>query len=59
VPSTPSASAQLPRVSAYLVASLAGDIESQAVGRGIEEEGVNTRYCRLYDGSGAPSAWVM
>jgi hypothetical protein len=59
VPSALRAIAQLPGVSARLVAPLAGDAEGKAIRREIEEEGVNTRYCRVYEGLGVPSAWVM
>lgn len=51
--------AQFPNVEAVLVAALGGNEEGLAVLRELEREGVLTRYCKIWEGLGVPSAWVL
>ncbi|KAJ7593134.1 hypothetical protein C8J56DRAFT_779686 [Mycena floridula] len=51
--------AQFPSVESVLVAPLGGDDEGRMVLRELEAEGVNTRYCKVWKGSGVPTAWVL
>lgn len=51
--------AQLPTVDAMLVAPLGGNNEGRMIIRELENEGVNLRFCKIWDGSGVPSAWVL
>ena len=51
--------AQFPAVEALLVAPLAGNDEGARVLRDLENEGVVTRYCKIWPGAGVPSAWVL
>ncbi|CAK5268424.1 unnamed protein product [Mycena citricolor] len=51
--------AQFSKVEALLVAPLGGNTEGQAIIRELEREGVSTRYCKVVDGAGVPSAWVL
>ncbi|KAH9172580.1 hypothetical protein EDB89DRAFT_2114160 [Lactarius sanguifluus] len=43
----------------WLVASLGGAQEARIVTRELEADGVNTRYCKVWDGAGVPAAWVL
>ncbi len=51
--------AQFPNVEAALVAPLGGNDEGNMVIRDLETEGVSTRFCKIWPGSGVPSAWVF
>jgi sugar/nucleoside kinase (ribokinase family) len=51
--------AQFPCVEALLVAPLAGNDEGTMILRDLEKEGVTTRYCKIWDGAGVPTAWVL
>jgi len=51
--------AQFPSVEALLVAPLAGNDEGVRILRELEREGVITRYCKVWDGAGVPTAWVL
>jgi sugar/nucleoside kinase (ribokinase family) len=51
--------AQFPSVEALLVAPLAGNDEGNMILRDLEKEGVITRYCKVWEGAGVPSAWVL
>ncbi|THH09641.1 hypothetical protein EW145_g1870 [Phellinidium pouzarii] len=50
---------QFTGVMALLVAPLAGNSEGKALARDLQRERVDTRMCRLWDGAGVPSAWVI
>ena len=51
--------AQFPNVEAVLVAPLGGNDEGKMVLKDLENEGVMTRYCKIWENSGVPSAWVL
>lgn len=51
--------AQFPSVDAMLVAPLAGNEEGQMIIRDLESDRVSTRYCKVSENSGVPSAWVL
>lgn len=51
--------AQFPHVEAMLVAPLGGNEEGKMIIQDLERERVSTRYCKVWDGSGVPSAWVL
>ena len=51
--------AQFSNVDAALVAPLGGNEEGKRVLKDLENEGVDTRYCKIWKESGIPSAWVM
>ncbi|KZP23798.1 hypothetical protein FIBSPDRAFT_918986 [Athelia psychrophila] len=51
--------AQFSSVDAILVAPLGGNEDGQAILRDLEREGVNTRFCKIWDEYGVPSAWVL
>ncbi|KAJ7035087.1 hypothetical protein C8F04DRAFT_1038046 [Mycena alexandri] len=51
--------AQFSRVDAFLVAPLGGNDEGKMILRDLEREGVSTRYCKIWKGTGVPSAWVL
>ena len=51
--------AQFPNVDALLVASLAGNDEGKAILKDLDKEGVSTRFCKIWDNYGVPSAWVL
>ncbi|KAF5382174.1 hypothetical protein D9615_004401 [Tricholomella constricta] len=51
--------AQFSSVEAVLVAPLSGNDEGQMVLRDLENEGVITRYCKIWKAVGVPSAWVL
>jgi sugar/nucleoside kinase (ribokinase family) len=51
--------AQFPAVDAMLVAPLSGNDEGRAVLRELRDERVSTRYARVWDDLGVPSAWVV
>ncbi|KAK0500366.1 Ribokinase-like protein [Armillaria luteobubalina] len=51
--------AQFPNIEAALVAPLGGNDEGSMVIRDLETEGVSTRFCKIWPGSGVPSAWVF
>ena len=50
---------QFPNVDALLVAPLAGNGEGAMLARDLQKEGVNTRYCKVWEGASVPSAWVI
>ena len=41
------------------MASLGGNEEGRAVLMDLENEGVITQYCRIWNDAGVPSAWVL
>ncbi|KAI0317814.1 hypothetical protein OF83DRAFT_1057967 [Amylostereum chailletii] len=43
----------------WLVASLGGNDEGRDIIRELETAGVNTRYCKVWEGHGVPGAWVL
>ncbi|EMD35967.1 hypothetical protein CERSUDRAFT_115915 [Gelatoporia subvermispora B] len=51
--------AQFPNVDAMLVAPLGGNEEGRRVLEELERERVSTRYCKIWEESGVPSAWVL
>ncbi|KAI0698028.1 hypothetical protein BC835DRAFT_1336532 [Cytidiella melzeri] len=51
--------AQFPYVDAMLVAPLGGNEEGKMIIRDLETERVSTRYCKIWDQAGVPSAWVL
>ena len=51
--------AQFSHVDAALVASLGANEEGKRVLKDLENEGVDTRYCKIWKDAGIPSAWVM
>ncbi|KZT30102.1 hypothetical protein NEOLEDRAFT_1144570 [Neolentinus lepideus HHB14362 ss-1] len=51
--------AQFPTVDAMLVVPLGGNDEGRVIMRDLEKEGVNLRFCKVWDASGVPSAWVL
>ena len=51
--------AQFPSVDAMLVAPLGGNEEGKIVVRDLEQERVSTRFCKIWDNAGVPSAWVL
>ncbi|KAK7696411.1 hypothetical protein QCA50_001068 [Cerrena zonata] len=51
--------AQFPNVDAMLVAPLGGNDEGQMVIRDLESERVSTRFCKIWENAGVPSAWVL
>ncbi|KAF9450902.1 hypothetical protein P691DRAFT_664366 [Macrolepiota fuliginosa MF-IS2] len=54
-----SALAQFPAIEAVLVAPLGGNEEGRRILRELENEGVNTQYCKIWPNAGVPSAWVL
>lgn len=50
---------QFSNVDSMLVASLGGNEEGKMVLRDLNREGVNTRFCKIWENYGVPSAWVM
>ncbi|RDB26305.1 hypothetical protein Hypma_006584 [Hypsizygus marmoreus] len=51
--------AQFPSVEAVLVAPLGGNDEGKMILRELENEGVITRYCKIWTAAGVPSAWIL
>ncbi|TDL25521.1 hypothetical protein BD410DRAFT_784518 [Rickenella mellea] len=51
--------AQFPSVDAMLVAPLGGKDDGKALMEELEEEGVSTKYCKVWENASAPSAWVL
>jgi len=51
--------AQFPSVEAILVAPLGGNDDGQRIIRDLEEERVSTRFCKIWEDAGVPSAWVL
>ncbi|KAF9468068.1 hypothetical protein BDZ94DRAFT_1279970 [Collybia nuda] len=51
--------AQFPSVESVLVAPLGGNDEGKMILRDLENEGVITRYCKIMNGAGVPSAWIL
>ncbi|KAI0791311.1 hypothetical protein C8Q75DRAFT_757661 [Abortiporus biennis] len=51
--------AQFPSVDAILVAPLGGNEEGHMIIRDLENDRVSTRFCKIWDNSGVPSAWVL
>ncbi|KAF8905095.1 hypothetical protein CPB84DRAFT_1676962 [Gymnopilus junonius] len=51
--------AQFPSVDAVLVAPLSGNEEGRMILRDLENEGVITKYCKIWRDAGVPSAWVL
>ncbi|KAH9012336.1 hypothetical protein EDB85DRAFT_2135765 [Lactarius pseudohatsudake] len=43
----------------WLVASLGGAQDAQAVTRELEADGMNRRYCKVWGGAGVPATWVL
>lgn len=59
VPNVLSVLGQFANVDALLVAPLAGNSEGEILVRDLQREGVNTRYCRVWEGVSVPSAWIL
>lgn len=51
--------AQFPGVDAMLVAPLGGNEEGRMIISDLEREGVSTKFCKVWEHSGVPSAWVL
>ncbi|KAF5327778.1 hypothetical protein D9619_004852 [Psilocybe cf. subviscida] len=51
--------AQFPNVDAILMAPLGGNEEGRMVLKDLENERVNTQYCKIWKDAGVPSAWVL
>lgn len=51
--------AQFPGVDALLVAPLGGNEEGRVVLQQLQRENVSTKYCKVWENAGVPSAWVM
>ncbi|EKM51343.1 uncharacterized protein PHACADRAFT_263403 [Phanerochaete carnosa HHB-10118-sp] len=51
--------AQFPGVDAMLVAPLGGNEEGRMIVADLEREGVSTKFCKVWEQSGVPSAWVL
>ena len=54
-----SIAAQFPGVEAMLVAPLGGNEEGKIIISDLEQERVSTKYCKIWEQSGVPSAWVL
>ncbi|EJD08297.1 uncharacterized protein FOMMEDRAFT_16715 [Fomitiporia mediterranea MF3/22] len=50
---------QFSGVDALLVAPLAGNTEGAMLARDLQREGVNTRFCKVWEGASVPSAWII
>ena len=59
MPAALSLLSQLHADKCWLVASLGGAQEARALARELEAEGVNTRYCKVWESAGVPAAWVL
>ncbi|KAG6890119.1 hypothetical protein C0992_003072 [Termitomyces sp. T32_za158] len=51
--------AQFPSVEAVLVAPLSGNEDGEMIIRDLNNEGVITRYCKIWKDISVPSAWVL
>ncbi|KAG6862546.1 hypothetical protein C0995_000094 [Termitomyces sp. Mi166 len=51
--------AQFQSVEAVLVAPLSGNEDGQMILRDLDNEGVITRYCKIWKDASVPSAWVL
>lgn len=51
--------AQFPAVHAILVAPLGGNDDGKQIIRELETERVSTKYCKIWEEAGVPSAWVL
>ena len=51
--------AQFPAVEALLVAPLGGNEDGRKLIRDLERERVSTRFCKVWEEAGVPSAWVL
>lgn len=51
--------AQFPGVEPLLVAPLGGNEEARNVLQHLQKENVNTKYCKIWENAGVPSAWVI
>ncbi|KAI9507412.1 hypothetical protein F5148DRAFT_1205370 [Russula earlei] len=58
-PTVLSVLSQLHADKCWLVASLGGAQEARALASELEEEGVSTRYCKVWEGASVPSAWIL
>lgn len=54
-----SIAAQFPAVEAMLVAPLGGNDEGRMIINELEQERVSTRFCKVWQEAGVPSAWVL
>ncbi|KAI0357138.1 hypothetical protein OH77DRAFT_1422660 [Trametes cingulata] len=54
-----SIAAQFPAVEAMLVAPLGGNEEGRMIINDLEQERVSTRFCKVWQDAGVPSAWVL
>ncbi|KAH9011253.1 hypothetical protein EDB84DRAFT_1279231 [Lactarius hengduanensis] len=43
----------------WLIASLGGAQDAQAVTRELEADETNRRYCKVWGGAGVPATWVL
>ncbi|KAL5512496.1 hypothetical protein ACEPAG_3149 [Sanghuangporus baumii] len=50
---------QFSGIDALLVAPLAGNSEGAMLARDLQREGVNTKYCKVWEGASVPSAWII
>ncbi|KAJ2914067.1 hypothetical protein MD484_g6336, partial [Candolleomyces efflorescens] len=51
--------AQFANVDVVLVAPLGGNEEGKAILKDLENEGVTTRYCKIWNDAGIPTAWIL
>lgn len=51
--------AQFQSVDALLVAPLGGNEEGRTIISDLEREGISTKFCKVWEQSGVPSAWVL
>ncbi|KAH9840621.1 uncharacterized protein C8Q71DRAFT_701856 [Rhodofomes roseus] len=51
--------AQFPATEALLVAPLGGNEDGRKLIRDLEREHVSTRFCKVWEEAGVPSAWVL
>lgn len=51
--------AQFPVVDAMLIAPLGSNEEGKMILRDLEREQVSTRFCKIWENAGVPSAWVL
>ncbi|KAF9533812.1 hypothetical protein CPB83DRAFT_844555 [Crepidotus variabilis] len=51
--------AQFPAVESVLVASLGGNEEGRMILRDLENEGIVTKFCKIWRDAGVPNSWVL
>lgn len=51
--------AQFPSVEPVLIAPLGGNEEGRRILRDLENEGVVTKFCKIWREAGVPNSWVL